>query len=154
VKALIRVEDDKTYVGQCQSGGSLLHGMREGGRDPCNGNVEATVYTAQHQEQRDIARSECRGCCSDDVADHTKGERDDQMAVSFLTAITADRDAHSADSSKDVWGSDEKQGVDLVVAEGLDKGGDEGSDGSSAGLGDDNASKKPDLVVGNCHSEA
>jgi hypothetical protein len=144
----------KTYVGQGQSSGSLLHGMRQSGGNPSNGDVEATVYTSQHQEQRDVAGSKCSSCCSDDVADHAKGERDNQMAVSFLTAITADRDAHGADSSKDVWGSDEKQSVDLVVAKGLDEGRDEGSDGGSAGLGNDDTSKKPDLVVGDCHSEA
>ena len=76
------------------------------------------------------------------------------MAVSFLTAITADRDAHGADGCKDVWGSDEKQRLDLAVAEGLDEGRDEGSDSCGGGLGNDNASKEPDLVVGNCHSEA
>ena len=76
------------------------------------------------------------------------------MTVSLLTAITADGDTHSAESSKDVWGSDEKQRVDLVVAKGLDEGGDEGSNSCSAGLGDDDASKKPDFVVGDGHFEA
>jgi len=76
------------------------------------------------------------------------------MTVSLLTAITANGYTHSAESSEDVWRSDEKQRVDLVVAKGLDEGGDEGSDSCSAGLSDDDASKEPDFVVGDCHSEA
>jgi hypothetical protein len=154
VEGQIWVNDEQTYVGQCQSSGSLLHGVRQSSRDPSNGNVETTVYTSQHQEQRNVARSQSSGCSSDDVADHTERQGDDQMAISFLTTVTADGDRHGADSGKDIWGSDEKQRLDLVVAESLDEGRDEGSDGCGGGLGDDNTSKKPDLVVGDCHSEA
>lgn len=128
--------------------------MGQSSRDPCNSNVEATVYASQHQEEGNIAGSESNSCSSDDVTDHTKGERNDQVAVSLLTAITADGDTHSAESSKDVWRSDEKQRVDLVVAKGLDKGGDEGGNSCGAGLGDDDASKKPDFVVGDGHPKA
>lgn len=148
------MDNDKTHVGQCQSSSSLLHRMGQSSRNPCNGDVETTIYTAQHQEQRDIARSESNGCSSDDVTDHTEGERDNQMAISFLATITADGDAHGAESSKDVRRGDKKQRVDLVVAKSLDEGGDEGSDGCGASLGDDDTSKEPDLVVGDGHSEA
>lgn len=61
------------------------------------------------------------------------------MCVTFLTTVTADGNAHGAESSKDVWRSDEKERVNLVVAEGLDESGDEGGNSRSTGFGDDDA---------------
>lgn len=137
-----------------QGGGALRWRSGDAVADPGQHDDVTGVKGPGHEHHGDVAgRSGSCGCCEDEYGNGDE-EGEDNVQVALAGAIGVPCVEKASDDGKDVGRSRQEEGVDVVVAEGGDDGGEEVCDGARGDDAGEDDHEHPHFRVGEGEAEA